>query len=200
MGKSTAANDFRSLGIAVHDADASVHKVMAPKGPAYTEIANAFPEAMDQTGINRRKLGDLVFANKDALTRLEGILHPLVRQEKRRFLSLAARRHDKLVVLDVPLLFETQGEASCDFVCVVTAPDFVQRARVLRRAGMTEEKFNQIVKKQVPDAVKRRKADFIIRTGLGRLESRRTIRHIVDIVRCKKPRHWPLKRWALVRG
>ena len=191
MGKSTAAVDFRRLGVAVHDADATVHQLMVPGGAAYDLICQAFPGVGSKAGIDRKRLGDLVFANKAALRRLEAILHPLVREHKSQFLKRSARRRQKLVVLDVPLLYETGGDAGCDAVVVVTAPAFVQRARVMARPGMTTEKFESILSKQVPDAIKRRSADFIVQTGLGRLESLRTIRHIAHVAQTLKPNKWP---------
>ncbi len=191
MGKSTAAKDFRNFGVAVHDADATVHKLMAPQGCAFEAICRLFPEVRTKRGIDRRRLGARVFADQMALKQLEQILHPLVRRDKRRFLQIMARRRQKLVVLDVPLLFETGGDRHCDGICVVTAPEFVQRARVMARPGMDKDKFEQILAKQTPDKTKRAKADFIIQTGLGRLESRRMIRHIIGSVQQWKPHHWP---------
>jgi len=188
MGKSTAAADFRALGVPVHDADATVHQLMKPDGAAYEAICENFPNAISETDIDRKKLGDVVFSNPDRLRQLENILHPLVRNHKTRFMAIAARHRQKLIVLDVPLLFETGGDRGCDAVCVVTAPKFVQSARVLRRPGMTPEKFENILRKQTPDSEKRRRADFLIQTGLGRLESLRTIRHIVQIFTGYMPR------------
>ena len=191
MGKSTAAIDFRRLKVAVHDADATVHTLMAPGGGAFEQICQVFPGARSKAGIDRKRLGDLVFADTAALKRLEAILHPLVRIHKTEFLRRSALRRQKLVVLDVPLLYETGTEAKCDAVVVVTAPAFVQRARVMNRPGMTAEKFESILAKQVPDASKRRSADFVVQTGLGRLESLRTIRHIAYITKSLKPNKWP---------
>lgn len=187
MGKSTAAQVFKTQGVPVHDADATVHELMEHDGAAYQAICDSFPGVANKRGIDRQRLGDIVFAKPAALRQLEKILHPLVRKSKERFLSVASRRRQKLVVLDVPLLFETGGDRACYAVCVVTAPKFVQKARVLRRPGMTLEKFDQIVNKQMADAEKRRRADFIIQTGLGRLESLRTIRHIVQVIGSGKP-------------
>lgn len=191
MGKSTAANDFRRLGIPVHDSDAAVHELLAPDGAAFPAIGQAFPDVIRPQGVDRKRLGDYVFKDKVALKRLEAILHPLVREQKARFLKVAALQRQKLVVLDIPLLFETGGERDCDAVVVVTAPAFVQRARVLARPGMTAEKFANILAKQMPDRIKRQKADFIVKTGLGRLESLSAIRQIVGVVKTWKPRKWP---------
>ena len=191
MGKSTAAADFRRLRVAVHDADETVHALMAPGGAAFDQICQVFPGVRSKVGIDRKRLGDLVFADMAALKKLEAILHPLVRKQKTEFLKRSALRRQNLVVLDVPLLFETGGEAKCDAVVVVTAPTFVQRARVMARPGMTTEKFESILAKQVPDVIKRRSADFVVQTGLGRIESLRKIRHIVHTAPSLKPNKWP---------
>jgi dephospho-CoA kinase len=168
MGKSTAAKMFRYLRVPVHDADAAVHRLMAPSGAAFGEIAKAFPEAITDGRIDRQILGRLVFGDPAALKRLENILHPLVRAEETAFLRQQRLAGRSLAVLDIPLLFETGGEKRCDYVAVVSAPRFIQRQRVLSRPGMTPEKFEQILAKQMPDAQKRHQADFILPTGLGR--------------------------------
>ena len=191
MGKSTAAADFRRLRVAVHDADETVHALMAPGGAAFDQICQVFPGVRSKVGIDRKRLGDLVFADMAALKKLEAILHPLVRKQKTEFLKQSALRRQNLVVLDVPLLFETGGEAKCDAVVVVTAPTFVQRARVMARPGMTTEKFESILAKQVPDLIKRRSADFVVQTGLGRIASLRKIRHIAHTAPFLKPNKWP---------
>lgn len=191
MGKSTAAADFRRLRVAVHDADETVHALMAPGGAAFGQICQVFPGVRSKVGIDRKRLGDLVFADMAALKKLEAILHPLVRKQKTEFLKRSALRRQNLVVLDVPLLFETGGEAKCDAVVVVTAPTFVQRARVMARPGMTTEKFESILAKQVPDLIKRRSADFVVQTGLGRIASLRKIRHIAHTAPFLKPNKWP---------
>ena len=191
MGKTVAANVFRSCLVPVHDADKAVHDLMAPGGGAFDEIAKRFPEAVERGKINRKRLGDIVFRDAEDLKRLESILHPLVRTHKRRFLGVAARRQQPLVVLDVPLLFETNGQHQCDGVVTVSAPWFVQRARVLSRPGMTSEKFAAILAKQMPDSEKRRRSDFVVRTGNGRLESLCAIRKIIQDVRFWRGSHWP---------
>jgi dephospho-CoA kinase len=192
MGKSTAAADFRRFRVAVHDADETVHALMAPGGAAFDQICQFFPGVRTKIGIDRKRLGDLVFADMAALKKLENILHPLIRKQKTEFLKRSSLRKQKLVVLDVPLLFETGGDAKCDAVVVVTAPAFVQRARVMARPGMTAEKFESILAKQVPDVTKRRFADFVVQTGLGRLESLRKIRHIAHTALSLKPNKWPI--------
>ena len=191
MGKSTAAAVFRRLGIAVHDADAAVHALMEPGGAAFSPICQAFPDVCFTSGIDRKLLGDIVFEDRKALARLEAILHPLVRKHKQGFLKRSAVQRHQMVVLDVPLLYETAGQNGCDAVVVVTAPSFVQRARVMSRPGMTNEKFESILIKQIPDVLKRRYATFVVQTGNGQLESFRSIRHIIGVVKVLKPNKWP---------
>ena len=169
MGKSTAAQALKRLGLPVHDADAAVHRLMAPGGSAVAAVLTAFPDVGSADGgIDRRKLGAKVFGDDPALKRLEGILHPRLGASKRRFLAAAARRRRPMVVLDVPLLYETGGERNCDAVLVVSAPAFLQRQRVMARPGMTDAKFRAILAKQLPDAEKRRRTPYVIPTGLGR--------------------------------
>jgi len=181
MGKSTAAAMFRRLRVPVHDSDAAVHRLQAPGGAAVAAIAAAFPGVMGKDcGIDRAALGRRVFGDAAALRRLERIVHPLVRRSEQRFLRQARARREPLVVLDVPLLFETKGERRCDKVVVVSAPRAVQRARVMARAGMTEDRFRAILAKQMPDREKRRRADYVVPSGLGR---RVTYRRLAGIVR-----------------
>ena len=169
MGKSTAAQALKRLGLPVHDADAAVHRLLAPGGPAVAAVLAAFPDVGTATGgIDRRRLGAAVFGDAAALKRLEAILHPMVGAAKRRFLAAAARRRCPMVVLDVPLLYETGGEQECDAVLVVSAPAFLQRQRVLSRPGMTTAKFDAILAKQMPDAEKRRRTPYVVPTGNGR--------------------------------
>jgi dephospho-CoA kinase len=169
MGKSTAAQMLKRLGLPVHDADAAVHRLLAPGGGAVAPVLAAFPEVgAADGGIDRRKLGAAVFGDDAALKRLEAIIHPRLGAGKTRFLAAAARRRAAMAVLDVPLLYETGGETACDAVLVVSAPAFLQRQRVLARPGMTEPKFRAILAKQMPDAEKRRRTPYVIPTGLGR--------------------------------
>ncbi len=179
MGKSTAAAMLREIGVPVHDADAAVHRLMKPDGAAFPEIARAFPEAIADGRIDRAVLGARVFREPSALRRLERILHPLVRAQARRFIRRARLRRVPLVVLDIPLLFETRGERLCDAVAVVSAPGFVQRRRVLSRPGMTQARLGQVYRKQMRDSLKRRRADFVVESGLGRHRTRRRLRQIV---------------------
>jgi dephospho-CoA kinase len=183
MGKSTATGTFRRLRIPVFDADAAVHALQAKGGRGVAPIAAAFPGTVEQGRVNREALRRAVLGNPAALTRLERILHPLVRDTERRFIAAARRRAEPLVVLDVPLLFETKGAGRCDQVVVVTAPAAVQRWRVLRRPGMTEERLRAILARQMPDAEKRRRADHIVHTGLSRHFAQRRIRKLVRELR-----------------
>lgn len=179
MGKTTAASILRRLGVPVHDADAEVHRLLGRGGAAVAPVAKAFPGAKSGAAIDRAALGRIVFADPAALKRLEKILHPLVRKSERAFLAKARRERQALVVLDIPLLFETGGERRCEGVIVVSAPRAIQRARVLARPGMTREKLAGIEKRQMPDAEKRRRADIIIETGLGRRHSFEHLRRAI---------------------
>ena len=183
MGKSTAAATFRRLRVPVFDADAAVHRLQGPGGRAVAPIAAAFPGTVRDTPrgqrVDREALRRAVLGDDAAMSRLERIVHPLVRDEERRFLAAARWRAEPLVVLDIPLLFETRGEGRCGAVLVVTAPAAVQRRRVLRRPGMTEARFRAILARQVPDSEKRRRADHVVRTGLSRFHAQRAIRAIV---------------------
>ena len=167
MGKSTAAAMLRRLGVPVHDSDAEVHRLLGPGGRAVGAVAEVFPSARKGDRIDRHALGRLVFNDAPALKRLESILHPRVRAAQRHFLAANRRRRAPVVVLDIPLLFETAGAGRCDGVIVVTAPAWLQRARVLRRPGMTEARFATILGQQMPDAEKRRRARWVVPTGLG---------------------------------
>lgn len=182
MGKTTAATMFKSQNIPVYDADGEVHKLMSPGGPAVDPVQTTFPDTVENGAVDRQKLGQLVFDSPPDLAQLESILHPLVRQRQRHFLRVMANRRAALVVLDVPLLFETGGERACDGVAVVSAPAYLQRLRVLGRPGMTEEKFQGILARQMTDAEKRRRADFVINTGLGKRMSLQSIQHIIKVV------------------
>jgi dephospho-CoA kinase len=183
MGKSTAVAMLRRMGIPVHDADAAVHRLIGPGGAAVGAIEAAFPGSSVGGAVDRRRLGDQIFGNPAARARLERILHPLVRRSTERFLKRQARQRRDLVVLDIPLLFETGGEALCDAVIVVSAPGWLQAARVLARPGMTAEKFRAIRAAQVSDAEKRRRADFVLLTGLSKGATLRRLTRIVTLLR-----------------
>lgn len=179
MGKSTAARIFRRMGVPVHDSDREVHRALAQGGAAVAAVARTFPEAKRDGWIDRAALGTRVFADSAALRRLEHILHPLVRQGEERFLKMLRARRAPLAVLDIPLLFETAAEERCDAVIVVTAPPFLQRARVLARPGMNAAIFAAILARQLPDPHRRRRAHFVVPTGLGRAVTFRYLRRIV---------------------
>lgn len=184
MGKSTAAAMFRRLGVPVHDSDAAVHRLLAPRGAAVAAVAAEFPGVQRRDGgVDRGLLGKRVFGDPAALQRLERILHPLVRQSQQRFLKAARARRLPLVVLDIPLLFETGGGGRCDKVVVVSAPPSVQRARVMARPGMSEQRFRAILDQQMPDAQKRRRADYVVPSGLGRAVTFRRLQRIAGELR-----------------
>lgn len=184
MGKSATARLFQEYGIPVHDADATVHQLMGPKGRATPLIAKTFPGSLAKNGaVDRVKLGPQVFGNDPALKKLEAILHPMVHEEERKFLRRCQLQRYKMVVLDIPLLFETKGEKRCDAVAVVSTSKTLQKKRVLARPNMTPEKFSAILKKQISDFEKRKRADYIIFTGDGfrtaRLQVRKIIKNII---------------------
>jgi dephospho-CoA kinase len=192
MGKSTAANMLRRLGVPLFDADAVVHRLLAPSGAAVRQVETAFPEVRNEAGgIDRQRLGQRVFGQPEALRRLEGILHPMVRTAEKGFVARARGRREPLIVLDIPLLFETGGTGRCDFVLVVSAPPRLQRARVMRRPGMTASRFAGIQRAQLPDPEKRRRADFVVLTALSRGATLRRLRAIV-----RQLRHGNLPRRA----
>lgn len=170
MGKSTTAGLFRELGVPVHDADAAVHALYGEEGVAPVEAA--FPGVTQGGRVDRTLLGARVLGDDAAMKRLEAIVHPLVRAREIAFLQRAAASGADVAVLDIPLLYETGAEGRVDAVLVVTAPESVQRARVLARPGMTEDKFAAILSRQLPDSEKRRRADHVIDTGHGLAHAR----------------------------
>ena len=177
MGKSTTAQMFRDEGIAVYDADATVHQLYS--GEAAPLIEAAFPNTTRDGTVDRTKLSEYVIGKPENMKKLEAIIHPLVHKREQEFLQKAETRGDKLVVLDIPLLFETRGKNRVDKIIVVTAPAEVQKQRVLAREGMTEEKFEAILARQIPDSEKREQADFVIDTSLGLVVAREQVREIV---------------------
>jgi len=183
MGKSTAANTFRRLRVPVFDADAAVHRLQGRGGAAVRPIEAAFTGTTQDGRVDREALRTRVLGDDAALSRLERIVHPLVRRAERRFLAAARRAGKRLAVLDIPLLFETGGDRRVDEVIVVSAPAAVQRARVLARRGMTPGRLAAILARQMPDALKRLKADHVVRTGLSRHAAQRHIRRIVSELR-----------------
>ncbi|MGI9504786.1 MAG: dephospho-CoA kinase [Geminicoccaceae bacterium] len=199
MGKSTASSIFRAYGVPVFDADAAVHDLFIPGGAAVRPVLDAFPACGSlEEGVDRKALGQAVFDNPEALRRLETIVHPLVRATQRRFLKqqMAARR--PLAVMDIPLLYETGGDKLMDAVAVVSAPAFLQAQRVLRRPSMSRQRLDAILARQLPDRLKRKRADLVIPTGLGKRLSIQAISSIIDKVRQRPARAWP-DRWATRR-
>jgi len=186
MGKTTTAEAFKRLGIPVHDADATVHKLFAKGGAAVRPVEETFPGVVVNGAVDRTLLSQRVLGDDAALKRLEAIVHPLVGREKTKFLIRAALARRKVVVLDIPLLFETGGEKACDLVVVASAPDFLQTARVIGRPGMTMEKLGAIRANQMPDRLKRRLADFVVPTGIGRAFSLKRVREIATIAKSMK--------------
>lgn len=180
MGKSTTARFFAEEGVPVHDADAVVHALY--EGEAVPAIAAAFPGNIVNGKVDRAKLGAAVLDDACALQRLEAIVHPLVSAAKARFLADAQARGTKVVVLDIPLLFETGGEARVDAVVVASAPAHVQRERVLARPGMTDDKLDALLARQMPDSEKRKRADFVVDTSLGFDAARAQVREILRAV------------------
>ncbi|TPM04225.1 dephospho-CoA kinase [Mesorhizobium sp. B2-3-10] len=177
MGKSTTARMFAEAGVPVHDSDETVHRLYAGKAAPLVEAA--FPGTTVGGSVDRAKLGARVLGDAAALKKLEAIIHPLVRADADAFLARHREAGESLVVLDIPLLFETGGRGRVDKVVVVTAPAEVQRQRVLARPGMNEEKLASILARQVPDAEKRRLADFVIDTGEGLAAARAAVASIV---------------------
>ena len=181
MGKSTTAAMFAAAGVPVFDADAAVHRLY--KGAGVAPVEAAFPGVTKDGAIDREELGRRVIGHPEAMTRLEAIVHPLVRDVRETFLAEARDAGSDMVVLDIPLLYETGGEADVDTVVLVSAPKAVQKARVLARPGMTEERFEAILAKQMPDAEKRRRADHVIETGDGLEAAERQVRAVIAALR-----------------
>jgi dephospho-CoA kinase len=186
MGKSTAAKFFAEAGVPVHDSDAAVHALY--EGEAVAAIEQAFPGSTTGGKVDRTKLAAMVLGDKAALARLEAIVHPLVGTARDKFLTDVQASGAPVVVLDIPLLFETGGERRCDAVVVVSAPAHIQRQRAFGRPGMTEEKFTAILEKQLPDAEKRLRADFIVDSSKNFDYMRAQIRDILQAVAKMKRR------------
>jgi dephospho-CoA kinase len=185
MGKSATAKMFAEEGVPVHDADAVVHALY--DGEATPAIEAAFPGTTANGKVDRDKLGKRVLGDAAAIARLETIVHPLVAKARDTFLSEAERSGAKVAVLDIPLLYETKGDVRCDAVAVVSAPLDVQRKRAFERLGMTEQKLETILAKQMPDAEKRRRADFIVDTSQGFDHARTQVRDILKRVATMPP-------------
>ncbi len=178
MGKTTVAGMMRDEGVPVFDSDATVHKLYA--GAAVPMIEEAFPGVTENDVVDRVRLAQRVLGDAAALKRLEAIVHPLVRAEREAFLAEALKRGAPIAVIDVPLLFETGSEGEVDAVAVVSASESVQKARVMARPGMTEEKFSAILSKQMPDAEKRRRATYIVETSDSLENTRMAVKAILS--------------------
>ncbi len=183
MGKSTAAAAFRRARIPVFDADAAVHRMQARGGRAVRAIGATFPGTVRDGSVDRTALREAVLGDAQALSRLEAILHPMVREEEHAFVARARRRGCHAVVLDIPLLFETGGDRRVDRVIVVTAPRAVQIQRIRSRRRMSDSDIQAVIARQMPDAEKRRRADVVIRTGLSRHASLKALNRVIREVR-----------------
>ena len=197
MGKSTASAMFRAFGVPVFDADGAVHELFTPGGAAVRPVLAAFPDCVDPNGgVDRKALGRAVFGDEEALHCLERIVHPLVRATQRRFLEKQSAARRPLAVMDIPLLYETGGDRLMDAVAVVSAPAFIQAQRVLRRPGMSRQRLDAILARQMPDREKRKRAEFVIPTGLGKRRSIAVIGAIIDDVAQRRAEAWP-GRWVV---
>jgi dephospho-CoA kinase len=183
MGKSTAAAAFRRARIPVFDADLAVHRMQAKGGRAVKAIEAAFPNTTQNGAVDRNALRIAVLGNREALTRLEHILHPMVEAEERAFVNRARRTGRRAVVLDIPLLFETKGDKRVDTVVVVSAPRAIQIHRVALRRRMSKIDVEAIIARQMPDAEKRRRADLVVRTGLSRNHTLRILNRFIQGLR-----------------
>jgi dephospho-CoA kinase len=172
MGKSTAAAMVRQMGVPVFDSDAVSRAATAPGGTAIPQVAALFPDVVTNGILDRKALGKSVFDSPAQLKRLEAIIHPIVKQARKQFLARAARARRRVVVFDIPLLFETRAERECDIVLAVTAPAFLQRQRVLARPGMTDQLLQSVLLRQTPSVKKAAKADVVLSSGLGRAVTR----------------------------
>jgi dephospho-CoA kinase len=185
MGKSETAKLFARLGVPVYDSDAAVHRLYERGGAAVAAIAAAFPGSVKDGRVDRCALSESLSGDEGGFRKLEAIVHPLVAEEQRRFLAEAAASDAELVLLDIPLLFETGGQARVDAVVVVSAPEEVQRQRVLERPGMSEEKLDRILSRQTPDAEKRARAHYVIETDKGLDHAFEQVKNIVAELRAK---------------
>ena len=191
MGKSTAAAMLSRMGLPRHDSDATVHDLTRCGGAAVPDIGRIFPDLVRGGSLDRQLLGARAFADPAILRQLEAILHPLVRADISVFLERQCRRRASVVVLDVPLLLEAGLWSWCDVIVVVSAPGFVQRQRVLRRPGMTDLQLDRVLQRQIADRTKRRLADFVVPTGLGRGLTFRRLAALLDLARRGPAHKWP---------
>lgn len=185
MGKSETAKMFAARGIPVFDSDAAVHALYAPGGAAVEPVRALAPDAVVDGAVDRRKLATLIQSDPALLMKIEGIVHPLVKQRQAAFLAEAAQQAD-IAVLDIPLLFETGREADVDVVIVVTAKPELQRERALARGGMTAEKLDFILSRQFPDAEKRARADYVIDTSVSLAETEFEVDRVIASLRAKE--------------
>lgn len=185
MGKSTATNMLRRMGVPVHDSDAAAHELMLLGGQAVGAISKAFKGVVCAGVVDRSKLGLRVFGDAEALEALETIIHPLVRRDRQRFFASCRRSGVSVVAVDVPLLFEKGIDKECDITVVVSAPYNVQKSRVAKRFGMTGERFDRVLEVQMPDLEKQRLADHVVPSNLG---FRVTLNMLARIVRLAKRR------------
>lgn len=183
MGKTTVAAQFERLGVRVCSADAIVHQLMGQGGFAVDAIEELFPTVIKNDAVDRKKLGEIVFKNPARRKQLEEILHPMVVGEEEWFVRTEARKGAKIVVLEIPLLFETGAQSRCDTTVVVTAPPYLQMQRVMRRPNMTKEKFRAIIQAQMPDREKRLRASTVIQTGMGKRHSFMQVAQLVHKLR-----------------
>ena len=183
MGKSTTATMFDRRKIPIFDADKLVHSLFSKGGAAVGMVNEYFPSAIADEKVDRAVLGQIVFGDPYRLSILESIIHPLVNAERRRFLQSHRRRKTKMVVLDIPLFYETKNQYKSDFVCVVSAPRFLQEQRALVRSGMTRQKLNAILSRQMSDYEKRKRSNFVVSTGLGRAHTNQVLAKIIKYMR-----------------
>ena len=181
---------LQTMGLPICDSDAIVHELLAKGGAAVEVIGAAFEDVVRDDAVDRPALGQAVFSDPEALTRLEAILHPMVQLAQANFLRHAAINGVKITVLDVPLLFEVGTDSRCDAVIVVTAPRFIQEQRVLHQPGMTKERLNATLARQLPDSEKRRRADFVVHTGLGKWHTYQRLEEIVRQMRDRRGTKW----------
>jgi len=196
MGKSETAKMFAALGVPVYDADAAVHALYDKGGSAVAVVEAAFPGTVVDGKVDRAKLGAATLGNPEAIKKLNGIIHPLVGEAQVKFLHDAEAAGAHVVVLDVPLLYETGGETRVDAVIVVSAPGHVQRERVLARPGMTPEKFESILKLQTADEIKRAKAHYVIDTSLGLDHARERVAYVLEDLKRREAKVWQSRKAA----
>ena len=182
MGKSTAAAILRDSGLPVYHADKAVHALLRKGGKAVKPVAQLFPETLKTGAIDRKRLGHIVFNHADKLKKLEKILHPLAQRAEQAFLKNARRRKAPAAILEIPLLFETGADKRCNYVICVVAPKKVQQSRVMQRPGMTAERLKAIRARQMPDAQKRKQADFTVDTGGSFSETRKQLRDVLSCI------------------